>query len=693
MATTGGDVSFRFVADTSGLTAAVKDVARAQESAAATAATASAAARTALEAQRAATVSVTMAEKELIAKTLALEAATRSKAAALGISVGQLRQVEAATQRASAASTTAAGSVSSLGNAAAAASGGLGKTVAAVGGLGSVVALVSPQAGQLVSALGPLSGAVTKLGGSVVGYAPIIAGLAPIFATVGAAALVYTAVMGDYTAAKREATRVTEQFAATMLPLNEAIAAAKSENELLTQAQAAGKEELKEFLALSEIQSGVAAKEAAATATLRAELDTLTQAYAANAQQTRFAGQIQSNRIGKLNEEIGAAGAAARKLNELGVANLYLRDALEHRAGGEEKAAKATKASTAVVEENGDAYARATDGVLKDMARQDAARMASGEKQLAAFRIQENASQAARDQVIADADQKIEAEKEWTRVLKVVADQNIAYAVGIGQSAADVLGAIGGVFDRMASGAADAYDQASGRAENLRGLIDGLSTATVDAADLSGDALVAAYRRGEVATEDLSDAQRKAIEDELSAREQSAEARAKVEKKAAKEAFETSKAVAIAQAVVAGAVAIVQGFAQLGPLGGAIAAVGIVATTAAEIALIDSTKPAFHAGGMYPDEGNARLLGGEPVLNRQAAARLGLDTPGAVSDLNQGGAGAQLGGMTVLRIGRLEAREIVRSDIAAGGLIVRTARAAAKSAGNPAGRTGRRPIA
>jgi len=693
MATTGGDVSFRFVADTSGLTAAVKDVARAQESAAATAATASAAARTALEAQRAATVSVTMAEKELIAKTLALEAATRSKAAALGISVGQLRQVEAATQRASAASTTAAGSVSSLGNAAAAASGGLGKTVAAVGRLGSVVALVSPQAGQLVSALGPLSGAVNNLGTSVMGYAPVVASLAPIFATVGAAALVYTAAMGDYTAAKREATRVTEQFAATMLPLNEAIAAATSENELLTQAQAGGKEELKEFLALSEIQSGVAAKEAAATATLRAELDTLTKAYAANTEKTSFAGQIQGNRIGKLNEEIGAAGAAARKLNELGVANLYLRDALEDRAGGEEKAAKATKAGTVAVEEDYDAYARATDAALKDQARQDAHREASFQKRLAAFRLEEAASQAARDQVIADADQKIEAEKEWTRVLKAVADQNIAYAVGIGQSAGDVLGAIGGVFDRMASGAADAYDQASGRAENLRGLIDGLSTATVDAADLSGDALVAAYRRGEVATEDLSDAQRKAIDKDLSAREKSAEARAKVEKKAAREAFQTSKDVAIAQAVVAGAVAILQSFAQLGPIAGSIAAVGIVATTAAQIAMIDSTKPAFHAGGMYPDEGNARLLGGEPVLNRQAAARLGLDTPGAVNDVNQGGAGAQLGGMTVLRIGRLEAREIVRSDIAAGGLIVRTARAAARSAGNPAGRTGRRPIA
>jgi hypothetical protein len=332
--------------------------------------------------------------------------------------------------------------------------------------------------------------------------------------------------------------------------------------------------------------------------------------------------------------------------------------------------------------------------VLKDIARQDAHRKASAQKQLEALRLEQDASQAARDQVIADADQKIKAEQEWARVLRVVADQNIALGVGIAESTGDVLGAIGGVFDRMAAASADAYDQASGRAENLRGLIDGLSTATVNAAELSGDALVAAYRRGEVATEDLSDAQRKAIESELTAREKSAEARAKVEKKSAKEAFETSKAVAIAQAVVAGATAIVQSFAQLGPIGGAIAAAGIVATTAAEIALIDSTKPAFHAGGMYPDEGNARLLGGEPVLNRQAASRLGLDTQGAVGAVNHGGAGGpQLGGVTVLRIGRLEAREIVRSDIAAGGLIVRTARAAAMSAGNPAGRTGRSPIA
>jgi len=382
-------------------------------------------------------------EKEAAAMTAALGKQLKAQTAAVKAQMASV----AAAQRTGLA--TVAGSVSSLGNAAAAASGNLGKTVAAVGGLGSVVALLSPQAGQLVSALGPLSGAANSLGTSVMGLVPALAGLAPIFATVGAAALVYTGIMGDYTAAKREATRVTEQFAATMLPLNEAIAAATSENELLTQAQAGGKEELKEYLALAEIQAGVAAKEAAATATLRAELDTLTKAYAANTEKTHFAGKIQSNRIGKLNEEIGAAASAARKLNELGVANLYLRDALEDRAKGEAKAAKATKASTAVVEENGDAYARATDGVLKDIERQDAARMASGEKQLAAFRIQEEASQAARDQVIADADQKIAAEEEWARVLGVVGEEQREQTKVYASTTGAVVGSVTGLWDEL----------------------------------------------------------------------------------------------------------------------------------------------------------------------------------------------------------------------------------------------------
>ena len=93
-------------------------------------------------------------------------------------------------------------------------------------------------------------------------------------------------------------------------------------------------------------------------------------------------------------------------------------------------------------------------------------------------------------------------------------------------------------------------------------------------------------------------------------------------------------------------------------------------------------------GGSANGQGevSARLLPGEALLNRQATNAIG---PSGVAALNSG---ASMGAVS-LRIGRLEAREIVRTDVAAGGLIVRTAKSAAASAGNTAGRTGRRPIA
>ena len=59
----------------------------------------------------------------------------------------------------------------------------------------------------------------------------------------------------------------------------------------------------------------------------------------------------------------------------------------------------------------------------------------------------------------------------------------------------------------------------------------------------------------------------------------------------AKKEFETNKALSIAQALIGAAQAIVQGFAQLGPIGGAIAAVTTGIVTAAQIAVITSQKP------------------------------------------------------------------------------------------------------
>lgn len=67
-----------------------------------------------------------------------------------------------------------------------------------------------------------------------------------------------------------------------------------------------------------------------------------------------------------------------------------------------------------------------------------------------------------------------------------------------------------------------------------------------------------------------------------------------------REAFEQDKQAKIAQATVSGALAIIQALATLGPIGGAIAAVGIGATTVFQIAKI---KAATFADGGYTGEG------------------------------------------------------------------------------------------
>jgi hypothetical protein len=64
-----------------------------------------------------------------------------------------------------------------------------------------------------------------------------------------------------------------------------------------------------------------------------------------------------------------------------------------------------------------------------------------------------------------------------------------------------------------------------------------------------------------------------------------------------RKAFEADKQAKKQQAIIAGALAVVQAFAQLGPIGGAIAAIVIAATTAFQVAKITSAQaPAFKKG-------------------------------------------------------------------------------------------------
>ena len=124
----------------------------------------------------------------------------------------------------------------------------------------------------------------------------------------------------------------------------------------------------------------------------------------------------------------------------------------------------------------------------------------------------------------------------------------------------------------------------------------------------------------------------------------------------AKEGSDEAKAAAIVQAGINGALAITQALAQLGPVAGAIAAVGIGITTGVQIAKISSAK--FARGGMLEGArhseggipftidgvGGFEAEGGEAIMTRNAVKMFGAE----LSAMNVAG-----GGVPFERGGRL----------------------------------------
>lgn len=121
---------------------------------------------------------------------------------------------------------------------------------------------------------------------------------------------------------------------------------------------------------------------------------------------------------------------------------------------------------------------------------------------------------------------------------------------------------------------------------------------------------------------------------------QRSEANAKRDRALALRQFKASKAAAIAEATINGAVAITRALASLGPVAGALATAGISASTAAQIGVIASQKPAFDRGGMIQGAGRMadqvpiNALPGEAVLSRGAVRAVGGQA--GVDRLNRG---------------------------------------------------------
>jgi hypothetical protein len=118
-----------------------------------------------------------------------------------------------------------------------------------------------------------------------------------------------------------------------------------------------------------------------------------------------------------------------------------------------------------------------------------------------------------------------------------------------------------------------------------------------------------------------------------------ANANSKRDRELALKQFHLAKAAGIAEATIHGAVAVTRALASLGPIAGPLAAAGIAATTAAQIATISAQRPTFDRGGMIQggmmsDQVPVNALPGEAVLSRGAVRAIGGQA--GVDRLNRG---------------------------------------------------------
>ena len=152
-------------------------------------------------------------------------------------------------------------------------------------------------------------------------------------------------------------------------------------------------------------------------------------------------------------------------------------------------------------------------------------------------------------------------------------------------------------FARQLDAATTALDAARSDLDTIRGLIDGLALDTVDAASLSGKALVDAYKAGKVAAEDLSEAQKTSLASQLAAEEAAAQKREKAQQQAALAAWEAQHSAALATALINIPLAVSQALAGAPyPFNLVLAGISGGLATAAAVQVANEKPPAFRAG-------------------------------------------------------------------------------------------------
>ena len=222
--------------------------------------------------------------------------------------------------------------------------------------------------------------------------------------------------------------------------------------------------------------------------------------------------------------------------------------------------------------------------------------------------------------------------KKGMQDAKDLKEEYKAAAISIGGSIEQIFGTI---IDKVTSIEIQAYQDAESAVSSLGDMIDSLSTATVDAAALSGNALEDAYKTGKVTAEDLTDVQKDELSKRLKAEEKAAQKSAEEHKKSAMLAWGISQAAAMASAAVNTYLAISAALASGPPPGNIIAAaVSGAAGLAEEVSIASASPPSFRGGGVGTDAApvapatlpDVRMIAaelGESINNRRGTQNLG----------------------------------------------------------------------
>jgi hypothetical protein len=354
----------------------------------------------------------------------------------------------------------------------------------------------------------------------------------------------------------------------------------------------------------------------------------------------------EADALRRLNEAMAAENALAEASQkkwesaETGLQNI--RIAAEAAGQAEEGAiGKATIAMQQQIKKAGELRQQMLDVALTTTAQETA----NQEYHQTSMAVEAAYQRALTDirQKAADAGDKLRAEsakKEAAVLAKGLADQKEMAKAGAKaevDAAKSAMATLSTALNGILAKESDAAKQAYSKVHQLDTLLAGLSKTTIKAADLSGKALVKAYKSGEVAAGDLSDAQKAALESTLKAEAKAAKKSAEIKKSAAMEAWTISQGVAMAQATVNTFLAISSALADSTvpyPANLVVAAAAGAAGVAEEVSIATAKPPSFRSGGMVSDAAilganalpDARLISaevGEGVVNRRGMQAIG----------------------------------------------------------------------